>query len=314
MTVRDARANIGVRWSPVTHKVEGDDKKKIVYSVTKVGRKTTKTKVGTLAENGFQIKADNGNIVGEYRPAGIFPEVAVWMYRQAADVYARDNEFAAKWASYAFKQEHRDLKVILAALMLVQTRKGDPVVETENGQKQVAFHDDDFRNVGEAMMLLHTKDGKDFNPKLLLRIYDVLTLPGVAAINRELGFGKSARRPFLGRWDKAVEKWLQHREDNPKLLEGLVKAGFRQTVMDLARRVGYKPQTPRFFREQIARAGGNGLQLGSQRQRQAHQGTVVVEMIWQGVAGQEFARRAKRGQQSLERRLHRPRQIGAQVP
>ena len=287
MTVRDARANIGVRWSPVTHKVEGDDKKKIVYSVTKVGRKTTKTKVGTLAENGFQIKADNGNIVGEYRPAGIFPEVAVWMYRQAADVYARDNEFAAKWASYAFKQEHRDLKVILAALMLVQTRKGDPVVETENGQKKVAFHDDDFRNVGEAMMLLHTKDGKDFNPKLLLRIYDVLTLPGVAAINRELGFGKSARRPFLGRWDKAVEKWLQHREDNPKLLEGLVKAGFRQTVMDLARRVGYKPQTPRFFeilrwKQAQAKDGRRNLAIGQ---------ALAAADTWDGLSEEQICER-----------------------
>jgi hypothetical protein len=182
-------------------------------------------------------------IAGEYRPAGIFPEVAVWMYEQAATVWKLDNEFAARWASFAFTQEHRDLKVILAALMLVQSRRGDAVIDGG----QVAFHDEDFRDVGEAMMLLLRKDGKDFNPRLLLRIHDVLSLPGVAAINRVLGFGKSARRPFLGRWDKAVEKWLRYREENPKLLEGLVKAGFRSTVMELARRVGYKPESPKFF-------------------------------------------------------------------
>lgn len=154
-----------------------------------------------------------------------------------------DNEFAARWASYAFGQEHRDLKVVLAAFMLVQTRKGDPVLD---GGK-ITFYDEDFRDIGEAMMLIHRRDGKDLNPKLLLRIHDLLSLPSVAAINRELGFGNSARRPFLGRWSKAVEKWLQFREENPKLLDGLVKAGFKNTVKDLARAVGYKPETPRFF-------------------------------------------------------------------
>src|SRR4029077_10865532 len=61
------------------------------------------------------------------------------------------------------------------------------------------------------------------------------------------GFGHSARRPFLGRWSRAVEKWLQFRERNPKLVEGLIKAGFKNTVKDLARAGGYKPETPKFF-------------------------------------------------------------------
>lgn len=240
MTSKDARFNVGVRWEPVTHKVE--DGKKVVYRLDKAGRKTVKVKVGVLQDNG-QIKNDAGVIVSEYRPAGLFPEVVTWMYRQAVEVWRLDNEFAARWASYQFTKEHRDLKVILAALMLVQSRKGDPVIDGG----QVAFHDEDFRDVGEAMLLLHTKDGKDFNPKLLLRVFDVLSLPEIAAINRELGFGRSGRRPFLGRWEKAVEKWLRYREENPKLLQGLVKSGFRRTVMELARRVGYKPETTRFF-------------------------------------------------------------------
>jgi len=297
MVVRDARAAIGVRWTPVTHKVEGEAKQKVVYQVSKVGRKTTKTKVGVLADNGYQIKADNGTVIGEYRSAGIFPEVAVWMYRQAADVYSKDNEFAAKWASYAFKQEHRDLKVILAALMLVQTRKGDPVLDTEDNGKKVAFHDEDYRDVGEAMMLLHTKDGKDFNPKLLLRVYDVLTLPGVAAINRELGFGKSARRPFLGRWDKTVEKWLSYRENNPKLLEGLVKAGFRQTVMDLARRVGYKPESPKFFetlrwKQAQSKDGRRNLAIGQ---------AVEAAETWNGLSEEQICERITKERPNYKR-------------
>ena len=236
----DPTSAVGVKWAPVTHKMEDD--KKVVYRLDKQGKKTVKVKLGNLwADN--TIRTDDRHKLGEYRPAGLFPEVVTWMYKQISEVWKLDNEFAARWASYSFGQEHRDLKVVLAAFMLVQSRKGDPVKEGD----KIAFFDEDFRDVGEAMMLIVRKDGKDLNPKLLLRIYDVLTLPGVAAINRELGFGRSARRPFLGRWEKAVQKWLLYREQNPKMLEGLVKAGFRSTVMDQARRTGYKPDSSKFF-------------------------------------------------------------------
>ncbi len=231
---------IGVRWSPVTHREK--DGKKIVYKLIKQGKKNREAEVGALwADN--TIRNEARQKLGEYRTAGIFPEVAVWMYQQVAEVWKLDNEFAARWASFAFGQEHRDLKVVLAAFMLVQSRKGDP--EMEDGK--VAFYDEDYRDVGEAMMLIKDKGGKDLNPKLLLRIYDLLTLPKIADINRELGFGRSARRPFLGRWEKAVEKWLRYREENLPMLQGLIKAGFRTTVKDLAQRIGYKPTTPKFF-------------------------------------------------------------------
>jgi hypothetical protein len=239
MVSPDARHTIGVRWVPVTHKVEAGQK--VVYELTKVGKKTEKIRKGVMRADG-KVE-ENGKVVGEYRAPAIFPEVATWMYRQVAEVWKMDNEFAARWASYAFSQEHRDLKVVLAAFMLVQTRKGDPVLD---GGK-VAFFDEDYRDIGEAMMLIHRRDGKDLNPKLLFRVHDLLKTPGVAAINRELGFGNSARHAFLGRWSKAVEKWLQCREENPKMLDGLIKAGFKNTVKDLARAVGYKPATPKFF-------------------------------------------------------------------
>lgn len=239
MVTPDARHTIGVRWVPVTHKEENGQK--VVYELTKVGKKTNKIRKGVMRAD--KKIEENGKVVGEYRAPGLFPEVAAWMYKQVAEVWKMDNEFAARWASYAFGQEHKDLKVVLTAFMLVQTRKGDPVVD---GGK-VAFYDDDFRDIGEAMMLIHRRDGKDLNPKLLLRVHDLLTLPGIAAINRDLKFGNSARRPFLGRWTKAVEKWLKFREENPKMLDGLIKAGFKSTVKDLARAVGYKPESPKFF-------------------------------------------------------------------
>lgn len=259
LVTRDNTNAVGVKWSPVTYREENGVKN--VYSLTKVGKKIVRTKIGVL---GTDNKVTNGSAqVGEYRPSGVFAEVCQWMYSQIAEVWKLDNEFAARWASYAFEQDHRDLKVVLAAFMLVQSRKGDPVKE----DGKVLFHDEDFRDVGEAMMLLQRKDQKDLNPKLLMRIHDVLTLPGVAKINRELGFGNSARNPFLGRWTKAAEKWLTYREENPKLLEGLVKAGFRTTVMDLARAVGYKPTSPKFFetlrwKQKQAKDGRRGLAIG----------------------------------------------------
>ena len=265
--VADPGKTPAVAWKPVTYKVEAEQK--VVYELRKIGKKTVRTKLGTLRDD---KKIVNGNtVIGEFRDAGLFPEIAAWFYKQIADVWALDNEFAAKWASYAFTQEHRDLKMVLCAFMLVQSRKGEPVLD---GGK-IIFHDDDYRNVGEAMILTMSKgNGQsaaktskkktskkpappavtataapdyDLNAKQLLRVYDLLTLPAVAQINRELGFGSSTRKPFLGRWPDVVTKWLRFRERNPHLLTGLVKAGFRTTVMELARKVGYKPEGTKFF-------------------------------------------------------------------
>lgn len=239
MVTADARTTLGLRWEPVTHKVE--DGSKVVYKLSKVGKKQLRTRVGVLRDADNAI-VENGNVLGHYRNAGIFPEVASWMYTQVAEVWKLDNEFAARWASYSFGQEHRDLKVVLAAFMLCQSRKGAP--EREGGE--VLFYDDDFRDVGEAMMLTKS-DKRDFNAKMLLRIRDLLVQDGVAQINRDLGFGKSVRKPFLGRWPKVVDKWLRFREQNHRILGGLVNKGFRTSVIRLAQLIGYKPDSPKFF-------------------------------------------------------------------
>jgi hypothetical protein len=290
MAVKDGSAVVGVTWSPVTHRVEAG--KKIVYQLRKVGKKTVPAKVGELLDGG-QIRADSERIVGEYRPAGLFPEVATWMYGQVSEVWRLDNEFAARWASYQFAEEHRDLKVVLAAFMLCQARKGEPVLD---GGK-VAFHDDDFRDVGEAMMLSYTRGQKDMSPKLLVRIHDVLSLPGVAAYNRELGFGKSGRNPFTGRWEKAVEKWLRYREENPKLLEGLVKAGFRTTVMALAKHVGYKPRSTKFFQalrwKQVqAKDGRRQIAIGQQ---------IEAAETWEGLTEEQICEKIVKEKPSYKR-------------
>jgi len=257
----DARRNIGVVWEPVAWKQEGDIK--VVYKLIKQGKKSHRVKLGTLADDG-SINNEAGAKVGDYRKPGLFPEVATYLYQQVADVFKLDNEFAARWASWSFPREHRDLKSVLAAFMLVQNRCGRPVMEGA----EVLFHDDDFRDVGEAMCLIRAKKGgHDINPKMLLRVGDILAVPGVAAVNRQLGFGRSAKNPALGRYSKAVAHWLRYRENNPQMLEGLVKAGYRSTVMRLARRAGYKPESPKFFellrwKQKQASAGHRTMAIG----------------------------------------------------
>lgn len=257
--IPDARKTIGVRWVYVTHKVE--DGQKVVYELRKVGKKTQKVRMGIMDDEG--VVRDGARVVGTYRKPGLFPEVAQWMYQQVADIWQMDNEFAARWASYAFGQEHRDMKVVLAAFMLVQNRMGEPI--REDGE--ILFHDDDYRDVGEAMILLRRKDKKDLNPKLLLRVGDLLDLDEIAEINRTLGFGRSARNPALGRYKKAVEKWLRNREQNLPMLQGLVKAGFRTSVIKLAQRVGFKPETEQFFqvlrwKQKQAKDGRRAIAIG----------------------------------------------------
>lgn len=268
----------GVKWEAASYKVEGD---KVAYFCRKVGTKTTKVRAGVLGEDGKVREA--GRIVGEYRQPGFFPEVAAYVWRQIAAIYKLDNDFAARWASYAFAQEHRDLKVALCAFMLVQERRGDPVVE---GGK-VLFYDEDYRDVGEAMCLLRRTDGRDFNPKLLLRVGDLLRLPVIATLNRELGFTTSAKNPAMGRWEKAVTKYLRHRETNVKQLEGLVKAGMRSTVIALAQRVHYKPVSPKFYqvlrwKQEQAADGRRTIAIGDE---------VSAAESWEGMSEKDICER-----------------------
>ena len=277
MVTPDARTNIGVRWQQVTWKTEDD--KKMVYTPRVKGGKGQQTLIGVLREDG---RVFNGaKKVGEFRPPGLFPEVAVYLYRQVADVFLMDNEFAAKWASWSFAREHRDMKVILTAFLLVQDRMGEPVKE----DGVVLFEDDDYRNVGEAMCLLRA--AKDMNPRMMNRLGDVLALDGVAAINRELGFGKSARNPAMGRYPLVCKKWLKYREQNPRMLEGLVKAGFRNSVTELAARIGYKPETPAFFqilrwKQKQADDGRRGMAIGD---------AVKAAETWVGMTEGEICQR-----------------------
>lgn len=263
----DARHNIGVRWVRASHKdIEGEGR--VVFRLdrqrNKKGKEVTKrVRVGVVGDDG--IIRDGARVVGEYRKAGLYPEVAVWMYQSIADIWKDDPEFVAHWASWAFPREHKDMKVMLAAFLLAQAdRVGAAIKDGED-----TFYDDDFRAIGEAMLLLHGKGKNGFDTKLVTRVGQVLKIPGIREINAKLGFGNSDKHPHLGRYPKTVERWLRHRELNTKILDGLVRGGQKKMVRGLAASVRYKPTTPMFFdkldwNQKQSKDGRRSMALGEQ--------------------------------------------------
>jgi hypothetical protein len=177
---------------------------------------------------------------------GLFVPSAAVLYAKLVDIYKLNENLMAHFASYALKEtDWRDLKVACAALMLVQPHSGQPVMDAG----EVAFHDDDFRSIGEAMLLFYEKKStRMLTPKGVLRVAELLETPEIAAINRKAGFADPAsKKAPLGRWKRAASLWLRIRERNLPMLQGLVKAGYKETIKKIARKAGYKPESAAFF-------------------------------------------------------------------
>ena len=188
-------------------------------------------------------KSDRGKRVDP----GLFVPAAVTLYGKLLEIHRLNAQLMAHLASYALVEtDWRDFKVACAALMLVQSRHGEPVKDDDGS---VAFYDDDHRRIGEAMVLWYQKkSARMLTPKAVLRIAELLETPEIAALNRAAGFGDPAsKRAPLGRWTKVATKWLAVRESNLPMLQGLVRAGYKETIKALARKVGYKPQSAAFF-------------------------------------------------------------------
>lgn len=184
---------------------------------------------------------------GAHVPPGLFVPAAADLYGRLLDIYRLNADLMAHFASYALtKSDWRDLKVATAALMLVQPHSGQPIRD-EDGS--VGFHDDDYRRIGEAMLLYYERRStRMMTPKAILRVAELLETPQIAELNRIAGFADPASgKAPLGRWPRAATKWLEFRELNPPMLEGLVRAGYKETIKNIARKVGYKPQSDRFF-------------------------------------------------------------------
>ena len=97
--------------------------------------------------------------------------------------------------------------------MLVQPHAGQPVKDDDG---EVAFHDDDYRAIGEAMILFYEKKStRMLTPKSVLRVAELLETPEIAELNRMAGFSDpGSKKPPLGRWKRAATQWLALREKN----------------------------------------------------------------------------------------------------
>ncbi len=192
---------------------------------------------------------------------GLHGPAAERLYARLLDIHRLNGELMARFASYTLMQtEWRDLKVACAALMLVQPHAGQPIKDDDGN---VAFLDDDHRAVGEAMILFYEKKStKMLTPKGVLRVAELLELPIIAELNRIAGFADpGSKKPPLGRWKRAAQRWLAIREKNLPMLQGLVKAGYKETIKNIARKAGYKPESAAFFEvlgwKQKQAAGGH---------------------------------------------------------
>ncbi|MEZ4221310.1 MAG: VWA domain-containing protein [Polyangiaceae bacterium] len=197
---------------------------------------------------------------------GLFVPAATTLYSKLLELYELNVELSARFASYALKEtDWRDLKVAAAALMLVQQRSGQPVHDDDGS---VGFYDDDYRVIGEAMMLHYEKkSARMMTPKSVLRVAELLETPEIAELNRLAGFADpAAKKAPLGRWKSAATKWLRVREQNQPMLEGLVGAGYKETIKKIARKAGYKPESEQFFailgwKQKQAEAGHRSIGL-----------------------------------------------------
>jgi hypothetical protein len=207
---------------------------------------------------------------------GLFVPAAVDLYGKLLAIYQLNGDLMAHFASYSvLETEWRDLKVACAALMLVQPFAGQPV---HGDAGAVEFSEDDYRAVGQGMLLFYQQKSKRMmTPKSVLRVAQLLETAEIASLNRKAGFGSAAaRKPALGRWKQAAARWLRVRETNLPMLEGLVAAGYKETIKAIARKAGYKPDSQTFF------------EVLGWKQKQSAAGHRQV-----GLSGLKLARRAR---------------------
>ncbi|MBX3188768.1 MAG: VWA domain-containing protein [Labilithrix sp.] len=216
---------------------------------------------------------------------GLHVPAAERLYARLLDIHGLNGELMARFASYALTQtEWRDLKVACCALMLVQPHAGQPIKDDDGS---VAFHDDDWRAVGEAMILFYEKKStKMLTPKSVLRVAELLENPVIAELNKIAGFSDAgSKKAPLGRWKRAASRWLAIREKNLPMLQGLVKAGYKETIKNIARKAGYKPESAAFFQilgwKQKQAAGGHrsiGMANEKLEKRQRFDGVSEAEI------------------------------------
>lgn len=164
-------------------------------------------------------------------PPGLYEPDAIRLWDCVQNLYRVDPMFVGQLASYAMRQlDWRDLKVVLAAYLLVQPQ-------------------DWLREVGEAMILPLGGDipqKRRMRPKDVYRVGEILRSPGIVSRVRTQ-FGYTSNCP-MGAYRRTLQKWLLIRERIPGAIQGLVGSGYTGVVRSLAQQARYNPERGDFFR------------------------------------------------------------------
>lgn len=143
----------------------------------------------------------------------------------------KDPLFLAHFTSYAFKKlDSKDLKVVAAFANSLSDADGTPFSAGSEFKKP------NWRIISQAAFC-------QLDPKLALRVLKL------ANSKRSVG-SKSDGTHFSRHLKTAAKKYLKYRESNPKILEGVKKAGLGNTIKNLYRiaRIAPAPEAVQILR------------------------------------------------------------------
>jgi len=143
-----------------------------------------------------------------------------------------DPYFLAHFTSYAVKKlESKDLKVISTFANSLSDADGTPFITGKDSAGRPiyspTYKKPNFRMVSQAAI-------HELDPKLVSRVIEI------ANIKQALGSKQEATH-FANSLKTAIKKWVKFREQNPKALEGIKKAGFAPTLKNIYRMLHLKP-------------------------------------------------------------------------
>lgn len=146
----------------------------------------------------------------------------------------KDPVFLAHFASYAIKKlDSKDLKVVSVFANSLSDADGTPFIVSKGPEGIVystKYKKPNLRIVSQAAL-------QDFDPKLVSRVIEL------ANIKQSLGERYREGTHFTRTLKTAVRKWIRFREQNPKAIEGIKKAGFSKMVKGLYRALHLSPST-----------------------------------------------------------------------
>lgn len=172
-------------------------------------------------------------------------EKMVPILRNFAQLAEKDPLFLAHMTSYTFKKlDSKDLKVVATFMNSLSDADGTPFSPGSEFKKP------NWRLISQAAFL-------DLDPKLALRVLKLA--------NKKMPIGtKQNGTHFSKHLKTAAKKYLRYRESNPKILEGIKKAGLGNTLKNMYRvaRIAPSPEACQILRwKQKPGFPGEGVEI-----------------------------------------------------